>query len=117
MRVLDKCFITPSLRHHGLLRLNADGFMMTRSLAENYPYTKLYKAMLRGGKTQWMEIVDQLELGLLDPEAALRQLVILMINRSEAFKNLGGDNIERYLPTHGIGTSRKTNCRLSQIIC
>lgn len=37
MRVLDKNYITPILRHFDLLRLNLDGFMMTRSLAENYP--------------------------------------------------------------------------------
>jgi len=50
MRSLDKNYITPKLRSHGLLKLNADGFMMTRSLAENYPYSPLYKANLRGGK-------------------------------------------------------------------
>ena len=48
MRVLDKNYITPILRHFNLLKLNADGFMMTRSLAENYPYSKLYKAAIRG---------------------------------------------------------------------
>lgn len=44
MRVLDKSFITPVLRQTGLLNLNADGFMMTRSLAENYPYSSVYKS-------------------------------------------------------------------------
>ena len=39
MRALDKNHVTPTLRKYDLLRLNADGFMMTRSLAENYPYT------------------------------------------------------------------------------
>jgi hypothetical protein len=43
MRSLDRQYITPILRKYELLRLNADGFMMTRSLAENYhihPYIK-----------------------------------------------------------------------------
>ena len=44
MRTLDKQYVTPTLRKHGIIRLNADGFMMTRSLAENYPYSTLYKA-------------------------------------------------------------------------
>ncbi len=42
MRSLDKQYITPVLRKYELLRLNADGFMMTRSLAENYPYSSVY---------------------------------------------------------------------------
>lgn len=57
MRVLDKNYITPVLREHKLLRLNADGFMMTRSLAENYPYSQLYKAAIRGAKDEWVKIV------------------------------------------------------------
>ena len=48
MRTIDKNFITPALRSYGLLSFNADGFMMTRSLAENYPYSKFYKASIRG---------------------------------------------------------------------
>lgn len=38
MRPLDATFITPALRQYDLLKLNAFGFMMTRTLAENYPY-------------------------------------------------------------------------------
>ena len=63
MRVLDKNFITPILREHELLKLNADGFMMTRSLAENYPYCKLYKAAIRGARHEWLELVDLVEVG------------------------------------------------------
>lgn len=58
MRSLDKKFITPTLRKFDLLKLNADGFMMTRSLAENYPYSSVYKANIRGAKTEWVQIVE-----------------------------------------------------------
>lgn len=50
MRVLDKEFNTPVLRKYDLVKLNADGVFMTRSLAENYPYSQLYKAASRGAK-------------------------------------------------------------------
>ncbi len=82
MRTLDKSHITPILREYDLLRLNADGFMMTRSLAENYPYSKLYKAALRGGKSEWPEIVEDLESGELEALIGLKHLIALLINRS-----------------------------------
>ena len=85
MRTLDKAYITPVLRKYDLLRLNADGFMMTRSLAENYPYTKLYKAAIRGAKHSWLEIVDQLELKGLDPHKGLNYLISLLANRTIKF--------------------------------
>ncbi|WP_223824082.1 hypothetical protein, partial [Candidatus Enterovibrio escicola] len=46
MRVLDKKYNTPVLRKYDLIRMNADGVFMTRSLAENYPYSELYKAAI-----------------------------------------------------------------------
>lgn len=85
MRVLDKNYNTPILREYDLLRLNADGAFMTRSLAENYPYTILYKAALRGGRNEWLEIVDLVEAGKMDPTFALRHLIALLINRSANF--------------------------------
>ena len=88
MRSLDKSYITPILRSHGLLKLNADGFMMTRSLAENYPYSKLYKAAIRGGREYWLSIVELIERGDVDSEATLKHLISQLINRSEKFKNL-----------------------------
>lgn len=86
MRVLDKSFITPVLRSSGLLNLNADGFMMTRSLAENYPYSHLYKAAIRGARREWLEIVELIEKGELDALAALQNLIRILSNRSDRFK-------------------------------
>ncbi len=88
MRVLDKNYITPVLRKHNLLKLNADGFMMTRSLAENYPYSKLYKAAIRGARKEWLEITDAVETGKLDAVNALKQLIVFLNNKSEAFIEL-----------------------------
>lgn len=86
MRVLDKEFNTPVLRKYDLLKLNADGVFMTRSLAENYPYSQLYKAASRGAKAEWLAIVDLAEFGKLNPTVALKQLVVMLFNRSETFK-------------------------------
>lgn len=85
MRTLDKNYITPILREYSLLSLNADGFMMTRSLAENYPYSTLYKAAMRGAKVEWVTIVEALEDGTLPALPALRHLISLLINRSDNF--------------------------------
>ena len=94
MRSLDKSFITPILRKNDLLRTNADGVMMTRSLAENYPYSKLYKAAIRGARDEWLEIVDLLESGHLDPNAALRHLIVLLLNKSERFQTLAEETLQ-----------------------
>lgn len=85
MRVLDKNFVTPVLRKFNLLKLNADGFMMTRSLAENYPYTKLYKARLRGARQQWLNIVESIEADNTVPLLALKYLISLLLNKASDF--------------------------------
>lgn len=92
MRTLDKAFVTPTLRRFGLLSLNADGFMMTRSLAENYPYSSLYKAAVRGAKLQWLTIVEHLEARHLDAETGLKYLVKLLANRTTTFNLLANDS-------------------------
>lgn len=94
MRVLDKNFITPVLRKHKLLRLNADGFMMTRSLAENYPYSPLYKAAIRGAKDEWVKIVDWIEENEMPGESALKQLLVFLNNRSEDFQKKVSDTLK-----------------------
>ena len=102
MRTLDKTHITPVLREFDLLKLNADGFMMTRSLAENYPYSRLYKAALRGGKKEWFEIVEDLEDKKLDPLVGLKYLIMLLANRSNTLIQLSNNCIVKtteYLST------------------
>lgn len=34
---------------------------MTRSLAENYPYSPVYKANIRGARLEWLSIVEAIE--------------------------------------------------------
>lgn len=86
MRSLDKSYVTPVLREYDLLRTNADGVMMTRSLAENYPYSQLYKAAIRGGRNEWLTIIDLLERGEMQAGIALRYLLALLLNKSEKFQ-------------------------------
>lgn len=88
MRTLDKQYITPTLRGKGLLKLNADGFMMTRSLAENYPYSQVYKAAIRGSRKEWLLIVDALQSEQLPPLAALKHLICKLLNHAAEFKSL-----------------------------
>jgi hypothetical protein len=86
MRSLDASFVTPVLRSNQLLSVNSFGVMMTRSLAENYPYSRVYKAALRGPRQQWLEIVEALEASSLDPRLALQHLLTRLMQRSEAFR-------------------------------
>lgn len=88
MRTLDANFIAPTLRKYDLLKYNQFGVMMSRSFAENYPYSKFYKASIRGPREQWLELVDLLEGDVVDAELLLRRVISLLINRSEKFKTL-----------------------------
>ena len=95
MRTLDSAFITPALREQGLLNLNNDGGFMTRSLAENYPYSQFYKAAIRGARAQWLATVEELETGLLAPLPALRHLLAQLLNRAEQFESLAAQTLNR----------------------
>lgn len=86
MRTIDSTYNTPFLREHGLLNVNKFGVFMTRSLAENYPYSTLYKAEMRGPFNDWIAIVDALEDGTMPPELGLCYLMALLKNRSENFQ-------------------------------
>lgn len=100
MRSLDSHFITPMLRKHDLLKLNSFGFMMTRSLAENYPYSKVYKANMRGARNEWLEIVEEVELNKLNPLLGLQYLLSQLINNAQAFKVLASETLtlmEKYI--------------------
>lgn len=94
MRSLDKKYITPVLREYELLRLNADGFMMTRSLAENYPYSTVYKANLRGARSEWVSIVEATEKGELSPDIALKYLLSQLLNQAQNFRILASQTLE-----------------------
>jgi len=85
MRSIDKSFITPVLRKYNLISMNADGMFMTRSLAENYPYSKMYKAELKGAKDEWLDLVDIIEENPEHSEKILKIMVTLLRNRSEKF--------------------------------
>ena len=87
MRTIDSSYITPFLRKYGLLNVNKYGVFMTRSLAENYPYSKLYKAEMRGPFNEWINIVDALEDNSMPAELSLSYLLALLKNKSDTFQN------------------------------
>ena len=95
MRSLDKQYITPILRRHELLRLNADGFMMTRSLAENYPYSTVYKAKLRGARSEWISLVEATEKGEVAADVSLQYLLSQLLNQADNFRRLASQVIEK----------------------
>ncbi|MGQ9656869.1 MAG: hypothetical protein ACUVV1_03070 [Fimbriimonadales bacterium] len=95
MRRLDAQFITPFLRRSELLRINKDGLFMTRSLAENYPYTPFYKASIRGAKDAWLAVIDLVETGTIDSLNALKYLLAKLKNRAQAFQRLAEHALQK----------------------
>ncbi|YAF98423.1 MAG: hypothetical protein AB3A66_12550 [Nodularia sp. CChRGM 3473] len=94
MRSLDRQYITPVLRKYELMRLNADGFMMTRSLAENYPYSSVYKANIRGARSEWLSLIEEIEKDQVVAEVALRYLLSQLLNQADNFRRLAAQSIE-----------------------
>ncbi|WP_375510580.1 hypothetical protein [uncultured Nostoc sp.] len=94
MRSLDKQYITPVLQKYELLRLNADGFMMTRSLAENYPYSSVYKANMRGARSEWVSLVEAIEKDEVVSEVTLRYLLSQLLNQADNFRRLALQTID-----------------------
>lgn len=76
MRTIDTQFVTPFLRKHELVKLNKYGLFMTRSLAENYPYSRVYKAESRGGKESWLDAIDLIESDEANPYHALLYMTL-----------------------------------------
>jgi len=120
MRSLDKNHVTPTLRKFDLLRLNQDGFMMTRSLAENYPYTSLYKANLRGARKEWMSLVEDLEEGASAPLETLKYLLSRLINAALAFNekaeillNSANQFLDRSLERTSVNTILRMHTEVS----
>lgn len=95
MRTIDASYTTPFLRENGLLNVNKFGIMMTRSLAENYPYSRLYKAKMRGVFGTWVKIVDELERSDVDYKAALAYMMSLLINKSAHFEEIANHAISK----------------------
>lgn len=91
MRTIDANYVTPFLRKHKLLNLNKYGVFMTRSLAENYPYSPLYKAELRGDKMDWIELIDAIENNEVNAKTALKYLLVLLKNKSDEFVALANE--------------------------
>ena len=87
-RGIDKDFISPFLRDKHFLSINKDGGMMTRTLAENYPYSALYKARISGPVDEWVRLLDGLEKGEYSARIALGYLMSLLLNRSKYFGEL-----------------------------
>ena len=94
MRMIDTNYITPFLRKQGLLNMNQYGGFMTRTLAENYPYSKLYKADMRGPFDEWIDIVDAIENQSMPAQLGLCYLIVQLKNKSDAFKAMVNEALD-----------------------
>lgn len=96
MRTIDANFVTPFLRKNKLLKLNKFGLFMTRSLAENYPYSRVYKAESRGGKEQWLDAIDLIESGSTKPREALIYMTSQLRSEAAEFSAQAGETIATF---------------------
>lgn len=94
MRTIDSAYNTPFLREKGLLNVNKYGVFMTRSLAENYPYSRVYKADMRGPFSEWINIVDAIEGESMPAGLGLCYLMALLKNKSDAFRSMADRVVE-----------------------
>lgn len=94
MRTIDSTYSTPFLREQGLLNVNKFGVFMTRSLAENYPYSKFYKAEMRGPFSEWIDIVDAIEDESMPALPGLYYLTALLKNKSDAFNSITDEAVK-----------------------
>lgn len=101
MRTIDSNFVTPFLRKSELLKLNKFGLFMTRSLAENYPYSRVYKAESRGGKEQWLDAIDLLESGQTNPRAALLYMTSQLSGGANEFASQAEEVMNVYQKMQG----------------
>jgi hypothetical protein len=88
MRSLDAEFITPALREANLSKVNKDGAFMTRSFAENYPYSRVYKAGILGARDEWLDLVDKIEGADFDPLEGLAVVLFRLINLADDFEKM-----------------------------
>ena len=93
MRTLNSKYTGKFLKDNGLLNSNKFGSFMTRTLAENYPFSKLYKAEIRGPFDEWIDIVDAIEDNTMPAELALSYLMLLLKRNADAFKTLANNTI------------------------
>lgn len=94
MRTIDSNYNTPFLREQGLLNVNKFGVFMTRSLAENYPYSKLYKAEMRGPFKEWIDIVDAIENETMPAKLGLYYMMALLKNKSDNFNAMADEAVK-----------------------
>lgn len=95
MRAINDSFVIPELGERGLLRSNQYGSFMTRTMAENYPFTTFYKAEIRGAKDSWVRITQALESGEINADAALLYVLNTLWKNSKVFEELVEKLIER----------------------
>ena len=102
MRGLSSRYFVPFLRNYGLVFGNKYGPFMTRAYSENYPYSPMYKAVLRGPRKEWDQIIEGLEDGSLNPTGGFVLLCSLLANRSAAFERTAHETMlvaSHYLST------------------
>lgn len=95
MRSIDNEYVTSFLRENDLLYVNGSGVMLTRTFAENYPYTPMYRAQIRGPKDEWLQLVERVEHGQTDPELLLQYLLHCLIKRRELVQQLSEEVVSQ----------------------
>ena len=111
MRSINDSFVIPELGRKGLLRANQYGSFMTRTFAENYPYTNFYKAEIRGAKASWLRITEALQSGNIDASSALLYVLNVLWKNSDVFEAL----VKKLLESIDNWLQVVSNCTIESI--
>ena len=89
MRVIDKKCISAWFNSRNLgVKMNQDGVFMTRSLAVDIPYVPSFPPKIKGPKEEWLELISAIQFGEIDPESALKALLLGAYLRNVDFDKL-----------------------------
>lgn len=109
MRGIDSEYIAREISDRDLVRVNRDGVMMTRTLAENLPYGIAYPAEIKGPQRAWGQVIETLEEtddGDL-AEGALHYLLLTLHNRGEDARELNNAATEELNTLLSEGVTEK----------
>lgn len=88
LRSIGQKIVVPFLRNNEVIAINKFGPAMTRSLAENYPFTPLYMADVKGATREWLELVERVQYGEVKPFPALVVFMSFLMKNNKQFNSM-----------------------------
>ena len=103
-RGLDAKTVTPFLAKNGFQYMKSGSGWLTRSFEQSHPYDLNYPGMIsgRGIKNAFLDVIDAIECGSVEPDALIKYMFWKMIQRRDK---------------ENVALSKPTNLTISEIVC